>query len=78
MSGSVLAIYRLPIAKSAQIGTVRVVLDRHQQVYIEGSKVVAAVPSTDFLVVTLANEQVYYVKAADYQALQTKARKQKR
>ena len=44
-------------------------VDRHQQVYLAGSKVVSAAPSGEFLVLTLANDQVYYVKARDYQEL---------
>jgi hypothetical protein len=71
MAGLSLPIYRLPTPRATQIGTVRVVLDRHQQVYIKGSKVVTAVPSGDFLIVTLANGQVYYVKALEYERLRT-------
>jgi hypothetical protein len=69
MSSSTLAFYRLPISTSTQIGRVRVVIDRNRQVYVGGSKVVSANPSGDFLILTLANDQVYYVKARDYQAL---------
>jgi hypothetical protein len=69
MSHLSLPFYRLPTARSTQIGNVRVVLDRYRQVYIEGSKVLTEVASGDFLIVTLASEQVYYVKAADYERL---------
>jgi hypothetical protein len=70
-SSTTLAIYRLPTARAAEVGHVRVVVDRHQQRYVDGSRVVTAAPSGDFLILTLANEQVYYVKARDYQRLQT-------
>jgi hypothetical protein len=69
MSASTLAFYRLPILTATQIGRVRVVIDRNRQVYVAGSKVVSATASGDFLILTLANDQVYYVKARDYQAL---------
>jgi hypothetical protein len=71
MSGKTLAIYRLPIAKAPRVGQVRVVRDRNQQLYIAGSKVMTAVASTsDFLILTLANGQTYYVKAQEYAQLQ--------
>ena len=66
MSKQSLSIYRLPTARAARIGAVRVVLDRNQQVYIAGSRVTAVSPSGDFLILTLANDQVYYVKADEY------------
>jgi hypothetical protein len=66
VSGTLLAIYRLPIATAAEIGHVRVVADRHNGRYINGSKVLSTRPSGAFLVVTLANDAVYYVKAQDY------------
>jgi hypothetical protein len=77
MSHLSLAIYRLPLPSATQIGKVRVVLDRHQQVYIEGSRVASAVPSGAFLVVTLDNGQVYYVKAAEYERLQATPRRRR-
>jgi hypothetical protein len=64
-----LPIYRLPVPTTTQIGSVRVVIDRNQQVYVAGSRVVSAAPSGDFMVLTLADEQVYYVKSIEYQAL---------
>jgi hypothetical protein len=70
MSHTTLAIYRLPTARATPIGHVRVVLDRHQRIYVHGSRVHATSPSGDFLILTLANEQVYYVKAEDYQRIQ--------
>ena len=73
MSKQSLSIYRLPTARSARIGAVRVVLDRNQQVYIAGSRVVAVAPSGDFLILTLANDQVYYVKADEYARAQAAA-----
>jgi hypothetical protein len=69
MSNASLTIYRLPTARAAPIGRVRVVLDRNQRMYIHGSRVAATSPSGEFLILTLANEQVYYVKAHDYERL---------
>jgi hypothetical protein len=69
VSPKTIAYYRLPVSTTTQIGHLRVVVDRHKQAYVAGSKVVSANPSGDFLVLTLANEQVYYVKKLDYQAL---------
>ena len=66
MSKTTLSIYRLPTPRAARIGAVRVVLDRNQQVYVAGSRVATTVPSGEFLIVTLANDQVYYVKADEY------------
>lgn len=66
MSKISLSIYRLPTARAARIGAVRIVLDRNRQVYVAGSRVATATPSGDFLILTLANDQVYYVKADEY------------
>lgn len=77
MSGTTIAIYRLPIVRAAQIGHIRVVTDRHSGVYLDGSKVVTATPTGDFLVLTLADERVYYVKAHDYQQIPVARRKQR-
>jgi hypothetical protein len=71
MRNTTLAIYRLPIPTATQIGHVRVVIDRRQQVYLAGSKIVTATPSGDFLILTAANDQTYYVKIGDYQNLHT-------
>ncbi|HJZ46593.1 MAG TPA: hypothetical protein VKE41_05485 [Roseiflexaceae bacterium] len=73
MSKLSLSIYRLPTARAARIGAVRVVLDRNQQIYVAGSRVASAAPSGDFLILTLANDQVYYVKADEYARLRTGA-----
>jgi hypothetical protein len=70
LSPKTLAFYRLPIPQTTQIGHIRVVFDRHRQAYVAGIKVVSASPSGDFLILTLANNQVYYVKTSDFQALQ--------
>ena len=79
MSKQSLSIYRLPIPRAARIGAVRVVIDRNQQVYVAGSRVAAKVLSGDFLILTLANDQTYYVKADDYaQASATPMRKPKK
>jgi hypothetical protein len=67
MTNATIPFYRLPITTATQIGRVRIVVDRNKQVYIAGSKVVSADPSADFLILTLANDQVYYVKARAYQ-----------
>lgn len=69
MSRTSLSIYRLPIAPGARVGSVRVVIDRNQKVYVNGSKVVAAVTSGDFLILTLANDSKYYVKSSEYERL---------
>ncbi|HEU5098346.1 MAG TPA: hypothetical protein VFU22_04975 [Roseiflexaceae bacterium] len=70
MSKSV-SIYRLPTPRAARIGAVRVVLDRNQQVYVAGSRVESTAPSGDFLILTLANDQMYYVKADEYAQIRT-------
>ena len=77
MSPRTLACYRLPVPTSTQIGHVRVVIDRHQQAYVNGSKVTSANPSGDFLVLTLANDQVYYVKVSDFNALHAPPHRQR-
>jgi hypothetical protein len=79
MSKLSLSIYRLPTPRSARIGAVRVVLDRNQQVYVAGSRVESTAPSGEFLILTLANDQMYYVKADEYaQARAGSARKPKK
>jgi|GEM_PF-1249565 hypothetical protein len=78
MSPKLLACYRLPVATSTQVGHVRVVFDRNQQAYLADSKVVSAVPSGDFLVLTAANDQVYYVKRDQFLALQSAPKPGKR
>jgi hypothetical protein len=45
---------------------VRVVTDRNGQVYVAGSRVASTTPSGDFLILTLANDQMYYVKTDEY------------
>lgn len=74
MGSLTIAIYRLPVLKAAQIGQARVVIDRNQQVYLAGSRVVSIVPSGDFLIVTLANEEIYYVRSRDYEQLRSARR----
>ncbi|GAB4213248.1 MAG: hypothetical protein OHK0022_50130 [Roseiflexaceae bacterium] len=69
MAKKTLAIYRLPIPTATQIGQVRAVVDRNQQVYVDGSKVITTTPNGDFLALTTANQQTYYVKSNDYQQL---------
>ena len=66
MSKISLSIYRLPTPRAARIGAVRMVIDRNQQVYLAGSRVESTAPSGEFLIVTLANGQAYYVKADEY------------
>ena len=77
MSPRTLACYRLPVSTSTQIGHVRVVIDRRQQVYVNSSKVISTSPSGDFLVLTLANDQVYYVKVSDFDALRDPQHRQR-
>ncbi len=69
MSGTTLPIYRLPLPTSTRVGMVRVVIDRHNQRYINDSKVISVVPSGDFSILTLADDKVYYVKTKDYEQL---------
>ena len=71
MSKVSLSIYRLPTPRAARIGAVRVVMDRNQQVYVAGSRVEATAPSGEFLILTLANNQAYYVKADEYAQART-------
>ena len=66
MSGTMLPIYRLPTPTAVQLGQIRVVTDRHNRRYINGSQVLTATPSGDFHILTLANGAVYYVKTQDY------------
>ena len=70
MSGTTLPIYRLPLPTATRVGQVRVVIDRNNQRYINNSKVISAVQSGDFSILTLANDTVYYVKTKDYQEVQ--------
>jgi hypothetical protein len=74
MSHATIAIYRLPTPRAAPIGNVRVVLDRNNRIYVAGSRVASATQSGDFLILTLDNQQVYYVKAKDYQRIETMQR----
>jgi hypothetical protein len=69
MSGTTLPIYRLPLPTSTRVGQVRVVIDRNNQHYINDRKVISAVQSGDFSILTLANDAVYYVKTKDYEQL---------
>jgi hypothetical protein len=79
MSKLSLSIYRLPTPRAARIGAVRVVLDRNQQVYVAGSRVESVAPSGEFLILTLANDEMYYVKADEYaQARASSVRKPKK
>ena len=66
MSKISLSIYRLPTPRAARIGSARMVIDRNQQIYLAGSRVESTTPSGEFLIVTLANDQMYYVKADEY------------
>ncbi|HMO58483.1 MAG TPA: hypothetical protein PKA05_10630 [Roseiflexaceae bacterium] len=64
-----LAHYRLPIATAPLIGRLRVVVDRNRQIYLDGNRVISCVPSGEFLVLTLQNQSVYYVRAHEYDSL---------
>ena len=75
MSKTTLPFYRLPTKTATQIGRVRIVVDRNQQAYVAGSRVVSAAPSGEFMVLTLADEQVYYVKAQEYQSILAEAKR---
>jgi hypothetical protein len=74
MPAAQLPFYRLPIATATQIGLIRVVTDRNNQHYVNGSRVLSATPSGNFQVLTLADGSVYYVKTQDYAALSTRQR----
>lgn len=69
MSAVMVPIYRLPIASAGHVGRVRVVTDRNGVRYVNGSRVQSAESSGIFLVLTLENEQSYYVKAKEYHLL---------
>ena len=79
MSKISLSIYRLPTPRAARIGAARMVIDRNQQVYLAGGRVETTAPSGEFLIVTLTNGQMYYVKADEYaQARASSGRKPKK
>ena len=69
MAALSLAFYRVPADNATQVGSVKVVRDRHGQLYLAGSKVVDAAPSGAFLALSLANGAQYIVRASDYDAL---------
>lgn len=69
MSAVMVPIYRLPIANASRVGRVRVVKDRNGVCYVNGSRVQNEEASGVFLVLTLANEQSYYVKSEEYRTL---------
>ena len=69
MSGQPLAIYRLPVANAARVGTVRVVRDRNGRYYTNGSKVDATEEIGEFTGLTAADGRTYYVRTAELVAL---------
>lgn len=69
MSGVQVPIYRLPTPRAVCVGHVRVVVDRNNRRYVNGSKVETAATSGAFQVLTLANGEVYYVKTNEYERL---------
>lgn len=69
MSATSIAIYRLPIPKAAAIGHVRIVIDRNRRGYINESRIVGAAQSGDFIILTLANDESFYVKSGDFAKL---------
>lgn len=73
MAALSLAFYRVPADNATQVGSVKVVRDRHGQLYLAGSKVVEATPSGAFLALTLASGAQYIVRAHDYDALRQPA-----
>jgi hypothetical protein len=77
MRGTPLPIYRLPTPTATQIGRVGVVIDRNNQHYINGSRVLSATPSGDYHILTLANGEEYYVKTSDYAALPSAQRRRR-
>jgi hypothetical protein len=69
MSGSQIAIYRLPIPTATQIGHVRVVTDRNRQHYVEGSRVTEVVAAGIHTTLKLANGRAFHVLTKDYRRL---------
>lgn len=69
MSGQPVAIYRLPAANAARVGTVRVVRDRNGRYYTNGSKAEVTEEIGEFTGLTSADGRVYYVRTADLVAL---------
>lgn len=71
MSSVELPIYRLPVGAGTRVGSARVVIDRNNERYIDGSRVAEAVPSGIFLLLTLANGTKMTVKQDEYAALKS-------
>ena len=67
MSGTMLAIYRLPTASATKIGSVRIVKDRNGKVYADGNKVVSATVTGAHTVLELADGRNFYVLTSDLQ-----------
>lgn len=69
MPAKALPIYRLPIKSATRIGTVRVVIDRHGQWYVDGSKVIEVVTGATHTTIKLANGRDFYVLTKEYETL---------
>ena len=67
MSGTMLAIYRLPTASATKIGSLRIVKDRNGKVYADGNKVVSATVTGAHTVLELADGRNFYVLTSDLQ-----------
>ncbi len=69
MSGVTVPIYRLPIPSASRVGHIRVVTDRNGVRYVNGSRVQSEELTGIFLLLKLANQQSYCVKAEEYKRL---------
>jgi hypothetical protein len=72
MSGTLIALYRLPITTAQRVGHARAVVDRNKRLYLNGSRVEKVEPSGAFSILTAADGAVYYVKSTDYEQLTNK------
>jgi hypothetical protein len=69
MSGTQIALYRLPIATANRVGHARAVVDRNRRLYLNGSRVEQVESSGPFSILTAADGKSYYVKTVDYHKL---------
>jgi hypothetical protein len=69
MSGTMIAIYRVPTPRAARVGQVRVIKDRNNRLYVEGSKISNTNEIGDYTALNLADGRVYYVRTDDFQQL---------
>jgi hypothetical protein len=65
MSGSMIAIYRVPLPRAAQVGRIRVVKDRKQRYYVDGTPVSSSATTGEYTVLECADGATYYVLTAE-------------